>query len=107
MLRIIVALSLSQEILDPRMKLPLFSLAAIGFAIQLASAAQVVPQDTGRTLALGDISYFLPPAQVAAFLDSDALSAAVNAKAIWDWYASFTRSHNECTIRSHSSSVTW
>ena len=56
------------------MQLFCFSYVVFSVALRLTSAAQVSVQDTGRTLTLGSISYFLPPVPVSALQDSAALA---------------------------------
>ncbi|TBU31164.1 amidase signature enzyme [Dichomitus squalens] len=52
-----------------------FSAVIVSAALRLTSAAQVSIQDTGRTLVLNNISYFLPPVSVSALQDTVALPA--------------------------------
>ncbi len=50
--------------------------AFLALAFQAVGAAQVTTQDTGRTLTLGGVSYFVPPSPVSALHDVSALSVA-------------------------------
>ncbi len=50
--------------------------AFLALALQVSGAAQVAIQDTGRTLTLGGVSYFVPTFPVSALHDSSSLSVA-------------------------------
>ncbi|TFK85923.1 amidase signature enzyme [Polyporus arcularius HHB13444] len=50
--------------------------AFLTLALQVSAAAQVAIQDTGRTLTLGGVSYFVPASPVSALHDSSSLSVA-------------------------------
>lgn len=51
------------------------TLAFIALGLHTVLAARVPVQHNGRTLTLGEISYFVPPAPVSALHDAVALSA--------------------------------
>lgn len=50
--------------------------AVLSAGLHLVGATQVALQSTGRTLVLGGIPYFLPPAPVSALHDTSVLSKA-------------------------------
>ncbi|KAI0696652.1 amidase signature enzyme [Cerioporus squamosus] len=50
--------------------------ALLALVFQAGGAAQVAIQDSGRTLTLGGVSYFVPPSPVSALHDLSALSIA-------------------------------
>ena len=52
------------------------AVALLTAALQAVGAAQAAIQDSGRTLTLGGVSYFVPPSPVSALHDGIALSIA-------------------------------
>ena len=52
------------------------AVALLTAALQAVAAAQAATQDSGRTLTLGGVSYFVPPSPVSALHDGIALSIA-------------------------------
>ena len=57
-------------------------LAFLALGVHAVSAARAVVQDTGRTLTLDGISYFVPPSPVSAVHNTLALSALKGAELV-------------------------